>query len=330
MGGDHGPSVVVEGACLAARELGTDLYLVGDKSRVEQELARFDTKGIGVTPYHASEAIEMEESPAIALRRKKDSSIRVCFELIKRGEADAMVSAGNSGAIMAAAMLVLRTIEGIERPALALLVPALTGGATVFLDVGGNVDCKPIHLVHFAVMGSVYAQLMLNVREPRVALLSNGEEPTKGNEATREAYALLQGGQLNFAGYVEGRDLFSGKVDVVVCDGFVGNAVLKASEGLVDAMTSIFLQEARRTALSRIGFLLMGRAIETFRSRFDYDEYGGAPLLGVNGVSIISHGGSGARAIKSAVRVAAVLVARRVNEKLVASLAAIQSRPAAT
>ena len=321
MGGDYGPATVVEGAVMAARELGVELILVGDRERVETELARKSARGLPLRLYHASEAVEMEESPAVALRRKRDSSIRVCFDLIKKGEAYAMVSAGNSGAVMAGAIMTLRNIAGIERPALALLLPTIKGGATVFLDVGGNVDCKPFHLAQFAVMGSVYAEFVLDKENPKVALLSNGQEEMKGNDATREAHALLKGSQLNYLGYVEGRDLFKGDVDVIVCDGFVGNIVLKACEGMVDAMRAIFRQEVRAHLLSRLGYPLLKEAVREFERKFDYDQYGGAPLLGVNGVAIISHGSSSAKAIRNAIRVASELVDRKVNEHLVESLA---------
>lgn len=321
MGGDYGPGVLVQGAVRGARQYQCEIVLVGDKASLEKELAEQELSGLALSLHHASETVEMEESPTAALRRKRDSSIRVCFELIKKGETQAMVSAGHSGAVMATAIMVLKRSEGVERPALALLLPNMAGGRTVLLDVGSNVDCKPHHLAQFAVMGSVYAQLMLKIKEPRVALLSNGEEESKGNEVTREAHSLLKGAGIRYVGYVEGRDIYTGKVDVIVCDGFVGNVVLKCSEGLVDALAAVFKEEAEKGLISRWGYGLMSRPLNRFKNKFDYNEYGGAPLLGVNGVAVISHGGASVKAIQNAIGLACQFAAEKVNDHLAQVLA---------
>src|SRR6185369_7344067 len=226
MGGDNAPHVEVEGAVAAAREFGVPVTLVGDLDRVQAELTRHNCAGLDISIHHASEVVGMHDSASDAVRKKKDSSIRVAFDLVKSGMADAVVSAGNSGATMAAGMFVLKRLKGIERPAIAQIFPTLKG-KTLVLDVGGNVDCKPLHLVQFAIMGEVYARYAMGISNPTVGLLSNGEEDSKGNELTRETNALLRQTSLNYAGYVEGRDIFKGTLDVVVCDGFVGNVVLK-------------------------------------------------------------------------------------------------------
>jgi glycerol-3-phosphate acyltransferase PlsX len=266
----------------------------------------------------------MHDSASDAVRKKKDSSIRVAFELVKNGEADAVVSAGNSGATMAAGMFVLKRLKGIERPAIAQIFPTLEG-KTLVLDVGGNVDCKPVHLMQFAVMGEVYARHVMGVENPRVGLLSNGEEESKGNELTRETHQLLKQRTPAYAGYVEGRDIFNGMVDVVVCDGFVGNVVLKLSEGLAEAVGKMLKDEIKKSLLSKIGYLLSRQAFSNFKRKVDYAEYGGAPLLGIDGVGMICHGGSNAKAIKNAIRFAhdyaSKGVTRRMGEKLLENVA---------
>jgi glycerol-3-phosphate acyltransferase PlsX len=254
----------------------------------------------------------MHESPSIAVRRKPDSSLRVAFDLVKSGEARGAVSAGNSGAAMAIAMVVLRLLPGVERPAIAAVLPSLSG-STVLLDVGANVECKPIHLVQFAIMGEVFCHEVLGVERPRVGVLSNGEEETKGTDLTRSAHEALKHSSLNYVGYVEGRNIFEGSVDVVVSDGFTGNAVLKTSEGVAHAIGELLRQEISRGALSKLGYLLAKGAFRRVRERTDYAEIGGAPLLGVNGVGIVCHGSSDARAIKNAVRVARDFAERRGN-----------------
>jgi glycerol-3-phosphate acyltransferase PlsX len=319
MGGDNAPIVEVEGAIAAVREYGVPIVLVGDTEKLRQELAKHNCKGLDIAVHHASEVVGMHDSAADAVRKKRDSSIRVAFDLVKNGEASAVVSAGNSGATMAAGMFVLKRLEGIERPAIAQVFPTLQGD-TLVLDVGGNVDCKPLHLVQFAIMGEVYARLVMGVAQPRIGLLSNGEEESKGNDLTRDTNAILKNISLNYVGYIEGRDIFNGVVDVVVCDGFVGNVVLKLSEGLVEAVGKMLKDELKGSLLSRAGYLLAHQAFANFRKKVDYAEYGGAPLLGINGVGMISHGGSNPKAIKNAIRFAYEFVQKGVNQKVAEKL----------
>lgn len=315
MGGDNAPGVEVQGALAAAREFGIPVTLVGNEDRIKVELAHYDTNGLDIRIKHASEVVGMHDSPSDAIRKKKDSSIRVAFELVKSGEAEAVVSAGNSGATMAAGMFVLKRIKGIERPAIAQIFPTLKG-RTLVLDVGGNVDCKPVHLVQFAIMGSVYARSILGISAPKIGLLSNGEEESKGNELTRETNALLKDAPIDYSGYIEGRDIFAGAVDVVVCDGFVGNVVLKLSEGLSEAIGKMLKEEIIKSFLPKVGFLLARPAFQRFMKKVDYAEYGGAPLLGIDGVGMICHGGSNIKAIKNAVRFAHEYAISGVNQKM--------------
>ncbi|MBT0665794.1 phosphate acyltransferase PlsX [Geobacter pelophilus] len=319
MGGDNAPGVEVEGAVNAAREFGIPVTLVGDEDRIRAELAHYDSTGLDIQIKHASEVVGMHDSPSDAIRKKKDSSIRVAFELVKSGDAEAVVSAGNSGATMAAGMFVLKRIKGIERPAIAQIFPTLKG-KTLVLDVGGNVDCKPVHLVHFAIMGSVYARSIMGIETPRIGLLSNGEEESKGNELTRETNAFLKDAPISYAGYIEGRDIFAGAVDVVVCDGFVGNVVLKLSEGLSEAVGKMLKEEILKSFLPKIGFLLARPAFQRFMKKVDYAEYGGAPLLGIDGVGMICHGGSNTKAIKNAIKFAHEYAQRGVNQKMAEKL----------
>jgi glycerol-3-phosphate acyltransferase PlsX len=319
MGGDNAPAIEVEGAVAAAREFGIQVILVGDSGRLHQELAKHDCKGLNISVKHASEVIGMHDSASDAVRKKKDSSIRVSFDLVKNGEADAVVSAGNSGATMAIGMFVLKRLTGIERPAIATIFPTLRG-KTLVLDVGGNVDCKSVHLVQFAIMGEVYARYIMDVDTPKVGLLSNGEEASKGNELTRETNSILQNASFNYSGYVEGRDIFSGMVDVVVCDGFVGNVVLKLSEGLVEAAVTMLKDEIKQSFLSKVGYLLARSAFKNFKKKVDYSEYGGAPLLGIDGVAMICHGGSNAKAVKNAIHFAHDYALKGVNQKMAEKL----------
>jgi glycerol-3-phosphate acyltransferase PlsX len=319
MGGDNAPVVEVEGAVSAAREFSIPVTLVGDTERLRQELAQYDVKGLDIVLQHASEVVEMHDSASDAVRKKKDSSIRVAFDLVKQGLAEAVVSAGNSGATMAAGMFVLKRLKGIERPAIAQIFPTLRG-TTLVLDVGGNVDCKPLHLVQFAIMGEVYARYAMGVEKPTIGLLSNGEEESKGNELTRETHAILKEISLDYAGYVEGRDIFNGTVDVVVCDGFVGNVVLKLSEGLAEAVGKMLKHEIKQSFLSKVGYLLSLKAFNNFKKKVDYAEYGGAPLLGIDGVGMICHGGSNAKAIKNAIRFAHEYAQKRINHRMAEKL----------
>lgn len=316
MGGDNAPAAVVEGALQAAREHHIPVILVGDRDRIEAEMRKHGHVGQNVSVKHASEVIGMAESPTQAVRKKKDSSLKVCFELVKSGEAGAVVSAGNSGAAMAAGIFLFKRIKGVERPAIAVSVPTMKNPAVV-LDVGGNVDCKPSHLLQFAVMGAVYARYALKKDNPRVGILSNGEEEEKGNELTREAHALIKKSSLNYLGYIEGRDIYRGDVDVVVTDGFVGNVVLKLSEGLVEAITTMLKDEIMSSTQSKIGYMLAKGAFEKLKKKVDYAEYGGAPLLGIDGVCIISHGRSNPKAIKNAILRAVEYSKGKVNDHVV-------------
>lgn len=321
MGGDYGPAVVVEGAVAAAREYGTAVALVGDKSAIEREIARLGASGLPLTLHHASQVVGMGESPSQALRRKRDSSLRVAAELVKDGEAAAFVSAGNTGAAMAIGMFVLGVLPGVDRPAIAVVLPSLTG-YTVLIDAGANVDPKPRQLVQFAVMGHVYARDILGKPKPRVGLLSIGQEEGKGTDLTREAYEELRVSSLNFIGNVEGRDIYNGNCDVVVTDGFTGNVALKISESLAETLAVMIRQELTRDLPSKVGALLSKPAFARVRKRVDYTEMGGAPLLGINGASIICHGASPAKAIKNAIRVATEWVQLNVNDHIKTALEA--------
>ncbi|MFH0810233.1 MAG: phosphate acyltransferase PlsX [Pseudomonadota bacterium] len=316
MGGDRAPGAIVEGALQAARELGEDIILVGDSAVVEAECRRLG----GVLPVqHASQVVEMCESPSDALRRKRQSSIRVAFEMVKRGEADGVVSAGNSGATLALGMVVLGKLEGVDRPALASLLPSLEG-RTLLIDVGANVDCRARNLLQFGLMGSVFVENVLGVASPRVGLLSNGEEASKGNDLVRHAHELLKASSLNFIGNVEGRDLFLGGVDVVVCDGFVGNVCLKLSEGLAEAISKMLRTEFEGSLTAMAGYFLARGAFGRFRKTVDYSEYGGAPLLGINGLGIVCHGKSTPKALKNAIKMAAGYIRGQVNQQLTEGL----------
>ncbi len=316
MGGDRGPVVNVEGAVAAARELGLSVLLVGHEEELTQRLQHLSTNGLSIVICHAPETVGMHESPSAALRKKKQSSIRVGLELVKRGEADAFISAGNTGAVMATALITLGALPGVERPAIALIMPTLRGHS-ILLDVGANADCKARHLLQFAIMGDVYARQVMGKTSPTVGLLSIGEEETKGNELTREAFKELEEEpSLNFIGNVEGREVFSGTADIIVCDGFTGNIALKISESAAEFFTVLLKEELAKGLIGKVGGILARGAFDRFKKRVDYTEYGGAPLLGVRGVCIISHGRSTAKAIKNAVRVAAECVENRVIEHI--------------
>ncbi|BAF59927.1 MAG: phosphate acyltransferase PlsX [Pelotomaculum sp.] len=326
MGGDYAPREIVKGALLAAEQYRLNIILVGDEEQLRAELGRSNAGGL-VNIVHAPEVIEMREHPAVAVRRKKNSSIVKATQLVRDGEASALVSAGSTGAAMAAALFGLGRIKGIDRPAIAGVLPN-EKGLTVLLDAGANVDCKPYHLLQFGVMGYLYAKKIFGITCPRVGLLSNGEEETKGNEVTLAAYHLLQKAGINFVGNIEGRDLFNGNVDVAVCDGFVGNVVLKAGEGLAGALFKIMKEEISKSWLAKIGTVMAEPALKGFKSRLDYAEYGGAPLLGVNGISIICHGSSTAKAVKNAIRVARESVENRLLEDIRSSIESIEVKGA--
>ena len=320
MGGDHAPREVVSGALLAARELKVPVALVGPEGLLREELGRAGGAGELVSVVNASEVVEMCEQPAIAMRKKKDSSIRVGINLVASGEAAAFVSAGNSGAVMAGALYVLKKVEGIDRPAITATIPTPTG-PIVLIDAGANVDCKPAHLVQFGVMGEAYARKILGIASPRIGVVSIGEEEGKGTDLTRETGERLRQSKLNFVGNVEGRDFFAGKADVFVCDGFVGNVVLKTMEGMASALGHFLKTEIRKSAPAMLGALLAGGAIRSVRKKLDYTEYGGAPLLGVRGGVVICHGSSDAKAIKNGIRMAASLGRGGVDREIAASMA---------
>ena len=307
MGGDNAPGEVVLGAVQAAREYGIGVYLVGKEEAIRAELAKHSVAGLDLPIVHTEQVIEMDEHPANAVRRKKDSSMLKALELVRDGQALGAVSAGNSGAMMAGSLFVLKRIGGVERPALGSVFPTREGVCLV-IDVGANTDCKPEYLQQFALMGSIYMERIFHVTRPRVGLLSNGEEESKGNQQVQETHRLLKASasalSLNFIGNVEGRDIPNGGADVVVCDGFVGNAVLKNSEGVAEVMLSLLRQEMTRTLLNKLAAAILQPGLrKTFR-KLDYAEYGGVPLLGVNGVAVVAHGRSNAKAIKNALRVA--------------------------
>ena len=316
MGGDNAPYAVVAGAVQAAKEYGVGIILVGIEQVIHAQLKKHPhAQSLPIEVRNATEVVDMLDSPATVFRRKKDSSIRVANELVKSGEAVAVISAGHSGAAMATSLFVLGKLEGIERPAIATFMPTVKGFC-IILDVGANVDCKPNHLLQFAVMGEVYAKYLLKNPNPCVGLLSIGEEETKGNELTKEAFKLLSETSLNFIGNVEGRDLMSGKADVVVCDGFIGNVVLKVSESVAEAIGLMIRENIGDNVLKKLGYMLMRPAFRALKRRIDYAEYGGAPLIGINGISIISHGRSSDQAIKNAIRVAADIAKSDVNRHI--------------
>ncbi|MEP7363981.1 MAG: phosphate acyltransferase PlsX [Acidobacteriota bacterium] len=317
MGGDNAPHIEVEGAIAASREYGVKILLVGREELVRPELDKHPGwKQLPIEIVHASEVITMDDAAAKAVRSKKDSSIRVASRLVRDGIADGVVSAGNTGAVMATAKMVQGIVHGVERPSLATTLPTRSGYPAVLLDVGANVDSTPRMLAQFAVMGEVYARSILHLENPRVGLLSIGEEEHKGNELTKAATPLLKTLPINFIGNVEGRDLYKGSVDVVVCDGFTGNVALKISEGVAELVTYTLRESLTSTTLGKIGAFLAKGGFRKFKRRIDYSEYGGAPLLGVKGVCIICHGSSNTNAIKNAIRVAAEYAREKLNEKI--------------
>ena len=317
MGGDLGPGVVVQGAvqALAALGAGAELFLVGDRARIEPGL----TGRPAVHVVHAGDVITMEESPATAVRRKPDSSVGVAIRMLRAREVDAVVSPGNTGAVVSAALLGLGRLQHVQRPAIATLFPT-AGPDCVLLDVGATAECKPSHLLQFAAMGSVFARIRLGREHPRVGLLNIGEEASKGNDLAAAAHALLRDSRLDFVGNVEGRDLLQGKADVVVCDGFTGNVVLKFAESILGFTGGLLRQEITTSVRQRLGGWLMRPAFRAMKKRLDYQEFGGAPLLGVDGIVLIAHGKSSARAIESAVRAAATLIENRLGEGIASRL----------
>ena len=325
MGSDKAPKPEIEGALQAARHHGARVLLVGPESRLKAELAHYPgARHLPIEVVHASEVITMDDKVE-AIRGKRDSSIRVGLRLVRNGRADGFVTAGNTGAAMATARMVLGSLPGVDRPALAAAFPTVLNTAAVLLDVGANVDCEPINLEQFAVMGDIYCRAIFGMKRPRVGLLSIGEEESKGNELTREAFRLLKQLPLNFVGNVEGRDLYLGQVDVIVADGFVGNVALKTSEGVARLVRAVLKETLKSTITRQVGALLSRNAFSDFKKRLDHTEYGGAPLLGVKGVCIITHGSSNTNAIKNAIRVAAEFAEGQVNETIARELAGLHS-----
>jgi phosphate acyltransferase len=327
MGGDHAPRVNVDGAVAAFREFGISSLLVGRAEVLEPLLADAGHRGPEIEIVHASDVVTMADPATAAIRKKRDSSIRVAADCVRGGRAEGLVSAGHTGAAMVCAKMVIGTIEGLDRPALAAILPNLKGHC-LLLDVGSNPDAKTQHFKEFAVMGSIYAQLVFGKPSPSIGLMSIGEEDTKGSDRTKEAFRVLKETGLNFIGNVEGRDVFNGKVDVIVTDGFTGNVILKVSESLSEMVEQLLRDEIKRTLKASVGFLLSRTAFRRFKSRLDYSEYGGAPMLGVRGCVIICHGRSSAKAIKNAIRFAAEFSRRRLAEKIQSSIADLHTREA--
>ena len=327
MGSDRAPKPEVEGAIQAARRFGIPVKLVGPEEILRAELSRHPFSGsLPITIVHASEVITMEDKAVQAVRSKRDSSMRVGLRLVREGEASAFITAGNTGAAMATAKMVLGGLPGVDRPALVANMPTAIGTVCTLLDVGANVDCKPHNLEQFAVMGDIYFRSMYGTARPRLGLLSIGEEEGKGNELTRESFPLLKQLPLNFIGNVEGRDIYNGKVDVIVADGFVGNVALKSSEGVVNLVRATLKETLAQTITRQVGYLLSRSAFGDFKKRLDHTEYGGAPLLGVKGACFITHGSSNSNAIKNAIRVAAEFVDRGINENIERELGRIANR----
>jgi glycerol-3-phosphate acyltransferase PlsX len=337
MGSDRAPKPEIEGAIHAARNYGVRVLLIGPEATLRAELARHPSASrLPIDVVHASQVITMEDKAVQAVRAKRDSSMRVGLRLVREGRAAGFVTAGNTGAAMATAKMVLGALHGVDRPALAAVFPTAPGTAAILLDVGANVDCKPHNLEQFAIMGEVYFRSMfgaqfgvhrLGGKRPRVGLLSIGEEENKGNQLTRESFQLLKRLPLNFVGNVEGRDLFNGQVDVIVADGFVGNVALKISEGVANLVRTVLKESLKATITSQVGYMLSRSAFTDFKKRIDHTEYGGAPLLGLKGVCIITHGSSNANAIKNAVRVAAEFAERNINQSIEQGLAGLRTAP---
>lgn len=326
MGGDHAPASEIEGALMAVRELDVEVILVGPESRLRQELQRtVNGTERAIEVVNAQEVITMGEPVAPAVRHKRNSTLRVGLRLVREGYADGFVSAGNTGAIMATAKMILKTLDQINRPALAAVLPTVAGKPALLLDVGANAVCKPFHLLQFAMMGDVYARTILGVETPVVGLVSIGEEQLKGNELTREAHKLLEHSGLHFVGNVEGQGIYAGNVDVIVCDGFTGNVILKASEGTSEMLFEVIKQELLKSVQTKKGAALLRPAFESLKRRFGYEEFGGAPLLGVKDVCVICHGRSTGRAIRNAIKVAAELCQKRVPERIETEMAKLDS-----
>lgn len=319
MGGDYAPDVVIEGAIAAVEQYNTDVVLVGDELRINALLKKARYRGERISVCPSSEVIQMHESPAISVRKKKNSSIVIGISLLKNGQGDAFFSAGNTGAVVCAATLGLGLLSGIERPGIAIVTPTLKG-ISLIVDVGANINPKPIHLLQYGIMAVAYCENILGKANPAVGLLNIGEEESKGTDFVKETYELLSNSTLNFIGNIEGKDLFSGRCDVIVCDGFVGNVALKVTESTAEAIQEFLKRHLLSNPWGKLGLILLKQSFSRFKKQMDYAEYGGAPLLGVNGVVIIGHGRSSVKAIKNAIRVACEEVERRVNEKILEAI----------
>jgi len=321
MGGDYAPDTNVKGAILFAKETNIGVYLVGKEETLKPLLEKYNGQNLPIEIVHAEETIEMDEPPSIAIRKKRKSSMYIAGKLVREGKAVAFVSAGNTGAAMAVSKFIVGSAEGIERPGIAVAFPTKKGKPTVLIDVGANVDCRPRHLLYFAVMGHTYVKEILKTSDnPKIGILSIGEEEGKGNDLVKDTYPLLKMSGLNFVGNAEGRDIFTGDFDVIVCDGFVGNVVLKTSESLGMIILEMIKQEVQKSFLSKIGATLMLPALKRFKKKADFAEYGGAPLLGTKGTCIITHGRADEKAIKNALRVASYFVQTNFNEKLIENI----------
>ena len=315
MGGDDAPRSIVAGAIEAARAYDYEIILVGDQSLLQSELEKHKSVPKSISIRHAGSFVRMDEAAACSIRKKKDASVAICADLIKKGVADAMVTAGHTGAAVVACSLKLRTLEGIERPGIGILFPTL-GTPTLLMDVGANIDTKPSHLLQYAHMGDVYFRYIMRKNRPSVGILNIGEEESKGTEIIKEAHQLLSKSRLHFIGNVEGRDIFNGKVDIVICDGFVGNVVLKVAESIADVIGKLLKQKLKESPLTQIGALLAKPAFNALKKEIDYAEQGGAPILGINGTCIICHGSSNARAIKNAIRVCGEFKKYEINNDI--------------
>ena len=316
MGGDRAPRVIVDGAVAAAREFDYDLMLVGDKTILRRELSRYRRYPDNILIEHASEVIAMDEPPAVSVRRKRNSSIAVGIDLMKRGEADAFISAGNTGAVVCSATLSLGLLPGIERPGISIVFPTFMG-VSMMIDVGANIDPRPIHLLHYGIMGDAYSKYILGKEKPSIGLLSIGEEASKGTDFVKETHRLLEESKLNFVGNIEGQDVFTGRCDVILCDGFVGNIVLKVAEGIGAAITKLMKSQIKNRPIAKLGAILSKSAFMKLWRDLDYTEYGGAPLLGLDGCVIISHGSSTAKAIKNAIRRGAEFKENELNRRII-------------
>lgn len=327
MGGDYAPGVVINGAQAAVREYNIEVILVGDEQKIEPFFKKNKYTGENITIEPASEVIEMSESAALSIRRKRNSSIVVGVNLVKEARADAFVSAGNTGAVVCAATLGLGLLPGIERPGIALVTPNLKGSTSLIIDVGANIDPKPNQLLQYGIMGEAYLRYILNRENPTVGLLNIGEEEAKGTEFIKQTHELLEKSSLNFMGNIEGKDLFNGKCDVIICDGFVGNVALKVAESAAEAMQVFLKRHILSSIFGKIGLIFLIPSLKRFKRDIDYTEYGGAPLLGVNGTVIIGHGRSNVKAIKNAIRVAKEEVERNFNEKIKEAVGEITQYP---